>query len=360
MDPPSGTVTFLFTDMVGSSAIWDARGIAMQDATERHDALLRRAFSEHGGYVFAYLGDGFAVAFAAATDAVKAVVQGQEMIAEESWPAEIRVRVRMALHTGEAVERGGTYNGPAVIRTQRIGGIPYGAMVLLSATTAGIVDGGLPTGISLRDLGERLLRGLSRPEHIYQLVGGSLPEGDDAGEQDRPRSAIAAIVFMDITDSTALTEQLGDALFRVQARELDAALRSLVRAHGGTPIEGKLLGDGVLATFTSARDAIETALHCRLAARSMALDLHLGAHAGDVIHEGNNVYGGAVNIAARICDLSAPGQVLVSDALRWLARTSTNVRFIDRGEHSLKGVVDRVRIFEIPPLDAERQEKPAT
>jgi adenylate cyclase len=92
----------------------------------------------------------------------------------------------------------------------------------------------------------------------------------------------------------------------------------------------------------------------------MALDLHLGAHAGDVIHEGNNVYGGAVNIAARICDLSAPGQVLVSDALRWLARTSTNVRFIDRGEHSLKGVVDRVRIFEIPPLDAERQEKPAT
>jgi class 3 adenylate cyclase len=229
-------------------------------------------------------------------------------------------------------------------------------MVLMSATTAAIVDGSLGAGISLRDLGAHWLRGLSRPEHIYKLVGGNLPEDDDADEQDRPRSSIAALVFMDITDSTALTEQRGDTAFRAQARELDAALRSLVRAHGGTPIEGKLLGDGVLATFTSAREAIETALHCRLAARSLGLDLHLGIHAGDVIHESNNVYGGAVNIAARISGLSAPGEVLASDALRWLARTSTNVRFIDRGEHSLKGIVDPVRIFEIPPLHAERPE----
>jgi len=163
---------------------------------------------------------------------------------------------------------------------------------------------------------------------------------------------MSAILFADIADSTALTERLGDSAFRGKARELDGALRVAIRERGGTPVEGKLLGDGVLAVFTSARQAIEAALACGRAGDDGGLPLHLGLHAGDVIRESDpdgrsNVYGGAVNIASRISGLSAPGEVLVSDTVRSLARTSAGVDFEDRGEHALKGVADPQRLFAV-------------
>jgi len=156
-----------------------------------------------------------------------------------------------------------------------------------------------------------------------------------------------AILFADIADSTALTERLGDAAFRAKARDLDAGLRTVIRDNSGIPIEGKLLGDGVLAVFTSARQAIEAALACGKAGASAGMPLHLGLHAGDVIREDNNVYGGAVNIAARISGLSATGEVLVSDTVRSLARTSAGVSFEDRGEQALKGVAEPLRVFAV-------------
>src|SRR5439155_10005246 len=115
----------------------------------------------------------------------------------------------------------------------------------------------------------------------------------------------------------------------------------------GTTIEGKLLGDGVLATFPAASQAIDAALRCGIAGSAGGLPLHLGLHAGDVIREDGNVFGGAVNIASRICGLSAPGEMLVSGTVRDLARTSAGVRFEDRGEHNLKGVADTVRVYAI-------------
>jgi class 3 adenylate cyclase len=160
-------------------------------------------------------------------------------------------------------------------------------------------------------------------------------------------SATAIILFADIADSTALTEQLGDAAFRDRARELDTRLRALIIGADGVPIEGKLLGDGVLATFPAASQAIEAALRCASAGESLGLRLHLGIHAGDVIREANNVYGGAVNIASRISGISPPGELLVSDIVRGLARTSSAVIFEDHGEHRLKGVSDAVRVFKV-------------
>ena len=171
------------------------------------------------------------------------------------------------------------------------------------------------------------------------------------GEGKEPPAGLpegmAVILFADIAGSTALTERMGDAAFRAKARELDGALRGVIRECSGTPVEGKVLGDGVLAVFTSARQAIDCALRCNSAGESVGLQLHLGIHAGDVIREGNNVYGGAVNIAARIAGASAPGEVLVSDTVRGLARTSAGVRFEDRGEHELKGVSESVRLFAV-------------
>jgi class 3 adenylate cyclase len=173
-------------------------------------------------------------------------------------------------------------------------------------------------------------------EFIGQPGGGSTGSG-----------STAVILFTDIADSTELTERIGDAPFRDRARTLDERLRRHISSAGGRAIDGKLLGDGVMAVFRSASDAVSAALRCREAGREAGLPLHVGLHAGDVLREGGDVYGGAVNIAARISALSAPGEVLVSATVRDLARTSSGVAFEDRGEHTLKGVADPVRIFAI-------------
>ncbi len=157
----------------------------------------------------------------------------------------------------------------------------------------------------------------------------------------------AVILFTDIVDSTALTERLGDTRFRNASRALDAALRDAIRNAGGAAIDGKLLGDGVLATFPSAAQAIDGARRCLALSAASELGLHIGLHAGDVIREENNVFGGAVNIAARICALSAPGQILVSDVVRGMARSSAGVEFEDRGEQAMKGVGEPVRVYEV-------------
>ena len=184
-------------------------------------------------------------------------------------------------------------------------------------------------------------------ESVFAAIDDFLDEGEEAEPKTELPEGMAVILFADIVESTALTEELGDAAFRAKARELDTSLRAIIRECSGTPVEGKVLGDGVLAVFTSARQAIECALRCNAASESVELQLHLGIHAGDVIREGNNVYGGAVNIAARIAGASAPGEVLVSDTVRGLARTSAGVAFDDRGERSLKGVAEPQRLFAV-------------
>jgi len=157
----------------------------------------------------------------------------------------------------------------------------------------------------------------------------------------------AIIMFADVVGSTAMTERIGDAAFRERARALDVSLRTVIKSAGGTPVEGKLLGDGVLAVFTVARHAIEAALGCVKTSREADLELHIGIHAGDVIRESGNVFGGAVNVAARIADAAGAGEVLVSDVVRSLARTSANATFEDRGEQPLKGVAEPVRVYEV-------------
>ena len=182
---------------------------------------------------------------------------------------------------------------------------------------------------------------------VHRAIDEFLAEGEEPPATAELPEGMAVILFADIVESTALTEQLGDTAFREKARELDTSLRAIIRECSGTAVEGKLVGDGVLAVFTSARQAIDCALRCNGAGESVGLQLHLGIHAGDVIREGNNVYGGAVNIAARIAGASEAGEVLVSDTVRGLARTSAGVVFDDRGEHSLKGIEEPQRLFVV-------------
>jgi len=155
------------------------------------------------------------------------------------------------------------------------------------------------------------------------------------------------ILFADIADSTGLTERLGDGAFRERARTLDTSLRRVIAAHGGEAVEGKLLGDGVLAIFGAARDALQAALECATTGRLSGLALHVGLHAGDVIRERGDVHGGAVNVAARIAAAAPADEVLVSEVVRALARTSAGVSFTDYGAHELKGVSEPQRLFRI-------------
>src|SRR5919199_1013150 len=176
-DLPTGTVTFLFTDIEGSTTLWEQQPDAARAALARHDALVEGIVAEHGGTVVRPRGEGdsrFAV-FARATDAVTAAAALQEAFAAEPWPTPSPLRVRMALHTGEADLRACDYYGTAVNRCARLRAMAYGGQTLLSQATYDLVrDQPLP-GIELRDLGEHRLKDLQRPEHIFQLVTPDLP-----------------------------------------------------------------------------------------------------------------------------------------------------------------------------------------
>ncbi len=195
--------------------------------------------------------------------------------------------------------------------------------------------------LSLADLGGGAF------EAILEFMGVDAPADASPRAATGDVSGTAIILFTDIADSTGLTERMGDAAFRDASRALDAGLRAAIREAGGEAIEGKLLGDGVLATFGSAAQAIDGAQRCLALSAASELGLHIGLHAGDVIREDNNVFGGAVNIASRICGLSAPGEILVSDVVRGMGRSSAGVEFEDRGEHEMKGVGEPVRVYAV-------------
>ena len=158
--PPSGTVTFLFTDVEGSTRLWEERPDEMRSALAEHDGIVRGAIEAHGGYVFATGGDGFAAAFSRAADGVDAAVKAQAGLADHPL-----IRVRMGLHTGEVQERDGDYFGPAVNRAARIMAAGHGGQVLLSAATEALLD----DSVVRRDLGEHRLRDLSAPQRVFQL-----------------------------------------------------------------------------------------------------------------------------------------------------------------------------------------------
>src|SRR5438105_3792581 len=175
LTPPSGTVTFLFTDIEGSTALAQAHSQLWPAMRARHHAILQSAAAAHAGSAFQVVGDAFCVAFSTPLDALSAALTAQRALAGEPWPAS-PIRVRMGLHTGPAAWHEGDYEGYLTLaRVQRIMSLAHGAQVLLSGSTADLVRDDLPEGVRLRDLGEHRLKGVINPEHILQLVSPDLP-----------------------------------------------------------------------------------------------------------------------------------------------------------------------------------------
>jgi len=177
---PAGTVTFLLTDIAGSTRLWETVPDAMEVALERHDRLLTGVIEGHGGVVVTSRGEGdsFFAVFTSAVAAVEAAGACQLRLAGEAWPAGAALRVRMGLHTGEARARGSDRVDHAPInRCARVKAAAHGGQVLASSTTRGLVEGRLGGGFGLKKLGEFRLRDLAEPELIYQLTHADLPDG---------------------------------------------------------------------------------------------------------------------------------------------------------------------------------------
>ena len=172
---PTGTVTFLFTDIEGSTKMWERNPSVMQKALARHDDILQNATQSRGGHVFKTVGDAFCVAFSDASDAVEAALASQRSLSAEGWEEGFAIRARMALHTGSVEERGGDYFGPPVNRVARLLSAGHGGQTLLSSVTRELVRDALPEGTELRDMGERRLKDLFRPEWVFQLAAPGLP-----------------------------------------------------------------------------------------------------------------------------------------------------------------------------------------
>ncbi len=177
MAVPSGTVTFLFTDIEGSTRLWEQAPDAMRSALALHEGIVRTEIEGHGGYVFATGGDGFAAAFQRAADAVRAGVERAGVARAGGVAGWAVVRVRMGLHTGEADEQRGDYFGSAVNRAARLMSLAHGGQVVVSEATAGVAADALPGEVTLVDLGEHVLRDLSRREHVFQLAAPGLASG---------------------------------------------------------------------------------------------------------------------------------------------------------------------------------------
>lgn len=172
---PTGTVTFLVTDVEGSTRLLLALGTGFGEVIDAHHALLRKAVADGGGVTVSTAGDSVFAVFPSARRAVEAAVTAQRALAAHPWPAGHAVRVRMGLHTGEAMLGGDDYVGLDVHRTARIGAAAHGGQVLLSAATSALVAGALPAGVDLLDLGQHRLKDLAHPEQLHQLVVDGLP-----------------------------------------------------------------------------------------------------------------------------------------------------------------------------------------
>ncbi|MCW5854254.1 MAG: hypothetical protein KIT87_29570, partial [Anaerolineae bacterium] len=185
---PGGTLVFLFTDIEGSTQLWEQDRAGMERALVQHDAVMRQAIEAYGGHVFKTVGDAFYAVFVTATDALDAALAAQRALGADErpktkdenaplvfGPSSSFLKVRMALHAGAAQQRDGDYFGLPLNRVARLCAAGYGGQVLLSASAWELARDHLPTGVTLRDLGEQRLKDLGRPERVFQVVTADLP-----------------------------------------------------------------------------------------------------------------------------------------------------------------------------------------
>ena len=338
---PTGVVTFMFTDIEDSSGLWETDREAMATALEHHDELILEFARAHGGRLLKTKGEGDATVtvFRRASDAAAAAVNLQQALRAASWPGELDLRVRIALHTGEAYEREGDYFGPALNLAARLRGLPPGGATVLSQATAEIVHDRLPANVDLVDLGRHELRGLSRPENVFELRPAAVqsPERPEASQE---RRKTVTVLFSSAVASTGRDAQIDPEARRHVMSRYVAEMQAVLERHGGT-VES-YPGDALIAVFgvpllheDDALRAVRAAAEMREALPALGEELErdsgirlstrVGVGAGEVIATSPAAghplaTGEAVNVAKRLEELAGEGEILIDEATHGLVQ----------------------------------------
>jgi class 3 adenylate cyclase len=349
---PSGTLTVMHTDIEGSTPLTLALGDRYPEVLARHCSLLRAAFAAHEGREVGTQGDSFFVVFHRATQAVAAAVAIQHALAAEGWPEGGAVRVRIGMHTGEPIRTPEGYTGLDVIRGARIKEAGHGGQVLLSKSTAALIEDALIGGLSLRDLGAHRLKGLPRPERIFQLIIPDLPsdfpplQSLDTHGRIRPGLApgrvLTTVLFVDLVGAMERIVVLGDRRWLALQAQYTALVRQELAHYGGEEIN--VVGDQILAVFDGAAAAIRCGCAIRDAVQGLGMAVRVGIHAGEVESDDRTMSGITVFTGVRISAAAQPGELLVSNAVKELV-TGSGIPFTDRGTYILKGLSGEWRLF---------------
>jgi predicted ATPase/class 3 adenylate cyclase len=216
-DAPQGTVSFLFTDIVGSTRLWEKFPNDMGAALARHDGIVRSAAEAHNGHVFKTVGDAFCVAFPTPLDALAAALEAQRGLAAESWDPLGPLKVRMGIHTGTAEYRNGDYFGGTLNRASRIEAAAHGGQVLLSQITFELIEDEKLDGIFFKSLGSHRLRNLDRPEHLYQASAQGL---EDHFPPPRSMEVLPNNLPVQTTSFVGREKEIEEALRRLEKTKL--------------------------------------------------------------------------------------------------------------------------------------------
>jgi class 3 adenylate cyclase len=342
---PVGTLTVLHTEIEGSTLLTVHLGDRYPAVLAIHCALLRTAFAAHEGHEVDTQGDSFFVVFVRATQAVAAAVAIQRGLAAAAWPEGEAVRVRIGLHTGEPIRTAAGYTGLDIIRGARIRDAGHGGQVLLSKSTAALVENALLDGLSLRDLGAYRLKNMPSPERIFQLIIPDLlsdfPLLRSLDTRERaPGRVLTTVLFVKITAST-----------EVLVAQYTALIRQELARHGGE--EMNLIGGDLFAVFDAAVAAIRCGWAIRDAAHGLGLAVRVGIHAGEVEYHDGTMGGITVHTGSHVAGAAQPGEVLVSNTVKDLMAGS-GITFTDRGTHILKGLPGEWRLFtpDVPRASA--------
>jgi predicted ATPase/class 3 adenylate cyclase/DNA-binding winged helix-turn-helix (wHTH) protein len=368
---PTGVVTFMLTDIEGSSGLWEADTEAMAAALELHDELVGLIADEHGGRVLKTKGEGDSTltVFRRASDAVAGAVAVHDALAATEWPGGLDLRVRIAVHTGEAHERGGDFFGPALNRAARLRNLARGGGTVLSQATMEIVRDRLPPDAEVVDLGRQALRGLSRPENVFELRGGGRDGTPGAGVHERRKTV--TVLFAAVGASAAGGERLDPEVRRRVVGPYAMEMRAALERHGGT-VE-TYPGDALMAVFgvpllheDDALRAVRAATEMREAlpapggeASGVRLTLRVGVGTGEVIatrpSAGEPLAAGeAVSVAKGLEEAAGAGELLIDEETHRLVRSSVRAEAAGLRDSRTGNSVAALRVIEMRPDSAGR------
>jgi class 3 adenylate cyclase len=354
---PAGTVTFLFSDIEGSTALLRRVGddiFASVRATHRR--LLREAVAAHGGTEIDTAGDGFFIAFDSARNAVAAAISAQIALAAFEWPTEGHVRVRMGLHTAEPHLSDEGYVGVGVHRAARICDAARGGQILVSNATAGIIEDTESNQVELLDLGEHRLKGLQRAQRLFQLSVLALPSTFDpprTADTDAQVPGVGTFLFMDLLGWRHVILSLGDEASAALTNEFQRVVATVVEENNGILLEQ--VADTALAVFRSAKEALNAAATTREALNDFPWPPECEVAVSIVLHSGR--WSGnprepeaatALLRLSRFAQTVEPAQVLVSQSTAALLEGDHSAPALrSLGDREIPDFDEPVRVYEL-------------